>query len=265
LAFIQSLRLPQAETAIVLGSGLGNFIEAVEIEKELLYKDIPHFPVSTVAGHQGKLLFGKIDGCQVIVMQGRFHYYEGYSMQEVVYPIRLMKLIGIKSLILTNAAGCLNLEWELGDLMLMEDHINLMPSNPLIGKNGDELGPRFPPMNDAYDIGMQEKIIQLATQLQITLRKGVYAAVTGPNYETRAEYRYLRTIGADAVGMSTVPEVIAARHMGMKCMAISVLTDMCNPDKIDTINHEEVIRVAELSGIALGKLLIPFISQMDGQ
>jgi len=195
-------------------------------------------------------------------MQGRFHYYEGYSMQQIVFPIRVMKQLGIKYLIVTNAAGCLNLNWNLGDLMLVEDHINLMGGNPLIGKNEDELGPRFPEMGIPYDTVLQELMITVAKEKEIEIRKGVYAAVTGPSYETKAEYRYLKTIGADVVGMSTVPEIIAARHMNIQCLAISVLTDMCDPDTYRKVTHEKVIEIANQAENKLSSLLVTFIQQL---
>ncbi|HRV51558.1 MAG: Purine nucleoside phosphorylase 1 [Bacteroidia bacterium] len=232
------------EVGIILGSGLGGLVKEIEVTKELNYADIPGFPVSTVKGHGSKLIFGKLNGVNVVAMQGRFHYYEGYSMQEVILPVRVMKFLGIKTLILSNASGGVNPAYKVGDLMILDDHINLMGTNPLIGKNEDELGPRFPDMGEPYDKTLIEKAKKIATAHGFVCHTGVYAAVTGPTFETRAEYKYIKYIGADCVGMSTVPENIAARHMGLPVFAISIITDLGGSDHPEVITHEEVLKVA---------------------
>ena len=226
------------------------------VEQSISYTDIPHFPVATVEFHKGNLVFGKIGTQQVVVMQGRFHFYEGYSMHQIVYPIRIMKMLGIKRLFLSNAAGGINLSLEKGDLVLIDDHINLQSGNPLIGKNYDELGDRFPDMSCPYDAHLNSILQQASSHAQVTLKKGVYASVNGPNLETRAEYRYLKIIGADLVGMSTVPEVIAANHMRLPCAAISVVTDVCDPDNLQPVNIQEIIAVAGKAEERLSKLMI---------
>jgi purine-nucleoside phosphorylase len=232
------------ETGIILGTGLGGLVNEIENQITIPYEFIPNFPVSTVDGHHGQLIFGTMGGKSIVAMQGRFHYYEGYTMQEITFPVRVMKFLGIKLLILSNASGGVNPDFEIGDIMVITDHINLMKDNPLIGLNEDEVGTRFPDMGEAYDAGLIEKANTIARQRGIRLQNGVYAAVSGPTYETPAEYRYIRTIGADAVGMSTVPEVIAARHMGLKCFAVSVISDLGVPGKIVEITHQHVINAA---------------------
>lgn len=232
------------EVGIILGTGLGGLVTELEILHTIPYARIPNFPVSTVDGHTGELIFGKMNGRNVIAMQGRFHYYEGYSMQEVGFPVQVMKLLGIELLILSNASGGVNPSFNVGDLMIIEDHINLMKDNPLIGLNDDILGPRFPDMSHAYDRELIEKAFTIAGKHNILLQRGIYAAVSGPSFETPAEYRYIRAIGADAVGMSTVPEVLAARHMNLKCFAFSVITDLGVPGKIVEVTHQDVIRAA---------------------
>lgn len=235
------------ETGIILGTGLGGLVKEIECENELLYKDIPNFPISTVQGHSGKLIFGKLSGKNVIAMQGRFHYYEGYPMQQVVFPVRVMKMLGIKQLFLSNAAGGMNPSFSIGEIMLINDHINLFPSNPLIGKNIDELGPRFPDMSQPYCIKILSLAKKIAADNNIKVAQGVYAGLSGPTFETPAEYKYLRFIGADAVGMSTVPEVIAARHMDIPCFAVSIITDLGVEGKILETTHEEVQKIAAQS------------------
>lgn len=242
--FIRSLTDFQPTYGIVLGSGLGGLVKNVTPVFEISYNEIPNFPVSTVHGHAGKLLFGLLGNTKVLVMQGRFHFYEGWTMEQVVFPIRVMKFLGIENLILSNAAGGMNINFKVGDLMIINDHINLMPSNPLIGKNDDELGPRFPDMSVAYDKDLVARAKMIADGMGYTCHTGVYAAVSGPCFETPAEYRYLRIIGADVVGMSTVPEVIAARHCGMKCFAMSIVTDLGGFDDVVAVSHEEVLHVA---------------------
>ena len=232
------------EIGIILGTGLGGLVNEIEADHILSYEEIPNFPVSTVEGHSGKLIFGTLGGKKVIALQGRFHFYEGYSMNEVVFPVRVMKYLGIKKLIVSNACGGVNPSFEIGDIMVITDHINLFPTNPLIGPNINELGPRFPDMSEAYS----KKLILLAEEIahenKIDLVRGVYAGLTGPTLETPAEYFYTRAIGADAVGMSTVPEVIAARHMSIPCFGFSVITDLGVPGRIVEVTHEEVQKVA---------------------
>jgi purine-nucleoside phosphorylase len=232
------------EYGIILGSGLGGLVNEIEISHALEYTSIPNFPVSTVKGHGGKLIFGKLGGKEVIALQGRFHYYEGYSMQDVTFPVRVMKALGIKKLLLSNASGGMNPAYEIGDIVIINDHINLMPGNPLIGKNYDELGPRFPDMGEPYDPAMIKIAKSIADKLNYRSHVGVYAAVSGPCFETPAEYRYMRTIGADIVGMSTVPEVITARHSGIPCFAISIVTDLGGFEEAQKVSHEEVLKVA---------------------
>lgn len=232
-----------AEIGIELGTGLGNLVTKIEIEKELSYSDIPNFPVSTVEFHSGKLIYGKLGGKQVIAMQGRFHFYEGYNMDEIVFPVRVMKLLGINNLLVSNAAGAINTDFKKGDLMMITDHINLQ-SNALIGKNLNELGPRFPDMSEPYSKKLSEVARTTANGNDIKLQEGTYVSVQGPMLETAAEYRYLDRIGADAVGMSTTPEVIAANHMGLPVLAISVLTDECDYTNLQPVKIEEIIAVA---------------------
>ncbi len=252
LTFIRSFYKDKPKVGIILGTGLGALVDEVETKLTISYEDIPHFPLSTVESHAGKLIFGKLSGQNVMVMQGRFHYYEGYSMQQIVFPVRVMKMLGIEYLFVSNAAGALNPTYRLSELMVLEDHINLLPSNPLIGKNISELGIRFPDMFEPYSsklINLADEIVkeQATKNNKINFHKGVYVSVSGPNLETRAEYRYLRTIGADAVGMSTVPEVIAAVHMNLPVFAVSVLTDLCQPENVKPITLEEVLQAAALA------------------
>lgn len=246
-AFIKAKIKVAPEIGIILGTGLGGLINEIEDKVAIPYKDIPNFPVSTVEGHIGQLIFGRLGGRNIVAMQGRFHYYEGYTMREVTFPIRVMKLLGINLLVLSNASGGLNPTFEVGDLMIITDHINLMPSNPLIGENFDELGPRFPDMSDAYNKGIIRKALEIASENKLQIRTGIYAGVSGPTFETPAEYNYIRIIGADAVGMSTVPEVIAARHMGITCFAVSVISDLGVHGKIVEITHKEVINAASIA------------------
>lgn len=241
--FIRNKTIGNPEVGIILGTGLGGLVEEIEIQEILPYQDVPNFPVSTVHGHHGRLIFGTLSGKQVVAMQGRFHFYEGYTMDQITFPVRVFKQLGIKLLIVSNASGGLRSEFEVGDLMLITDHINLMP-NPLIGQNIDLLGPRFPDMSEAYDrhiLGLARKV---ARSLGIKVHEGVYVAVTGPTFETPAEYYYIHTIGGDAVGMSTVPEVIVARHMSLPVFAVSVISDLGVKGKIVEISHEEVIDAA---------------------
>ncbi len=243
--FIKSKYSTKPLVGIVLGSGLGSFTGEIDIECEIPYEDIPHFPVSTVEGHSGKLIFGTLSGKKVVAMAGRFHYYEGYSTSEVVFPIRVFKFLGIETLLISNAAGGTNLSYKVGDLMLIKDHISLLTLNPLLGKNEAEFGPRFPDMSEPYKTDLIEKAKQIAAENKIDLKEGVYVGVTGPTFETRAEYKMLNIIGGDAVGMSTVQEVIAAVHLGLPVFAISVITDIGIREEENTITHEEVLQAAK--------------------
>ena len=234
----------QPEIGIILGTGLGGLVNEIDIKHAISYTDIPNFPVSTVEGHSGRLIFGTLGGKTVVAMQGRFHFYEGYDMSMLVFPVRVMKFMGIKHLFVSNACGGVNPDFEIGELMIINDHINLFPSNPLLGPNLDELGPRFPDMSEPYDKALIAKAHQIASSNDIRVAEGVYAALTGPTLETPAEYNYIRVIGADAVGMSTIPEVIAARHMGIPCFAMSIITDLGVPGKIVEVTHEDVQKVA---------------------
>lgn len=229
---------------IILGTGLGGLVKEIKIEHEIDYATLPHFPLSTVESHKGKLIFGTVGDKKVVAMQGRFHYYEGYSMQQIVYPVRVMKYLGVKTLLVSNACGGMNPLFKKGDVMLMADHINLLGDNPLIGKNYDELGPRFPDMSEPYSLELINLAEEIALEKKVKLQKGVYVAVPGPNLETKAEYRFLRGIGADVVGMSTIPENIAANHMGMKVLGISIITDECFPDALKPVNVTEIIATA---------------------
>jgi purine-nucleoside phosphorylase len=229
---------------IVLGTGLGGLVNEIEVIDEISYADIPNFPVSTVESHSGKLIFGNLGGKAVVAMQGRFHYYEGYDFKQVTYPIRVMKLLGIEKLFVSNASGGVNPDFIVGEIMILNDHINFFPGNPLIGKNFDELGPRFPDMSEPYCPKMIQLAKDIALENNIRIAEGTYLGLTGPTLETPAEYKFVRTIGADAVGMSTVPEVIVARHMEIPCFAISIITDLGVPGKIKKVSLAEVIEVA---------------------
>ncbi len=262
VSFLKGKGITKPEIGIVLGTGLGQLINEIQIEKSIDYKDIPNFPLSTVESHSGKLIYGEIKGKKVLAMQGRFHYYEGYTMQQITFPVRVMKMLGIKYLLLSNAGGAINLSFKKGTLMLIDDHINLQPDNPLIGKNFDELGPRFPDMSRPYSEYLNKKLIGIAKRENIKLNKGVYVSVPGPNLETRAEYRFLKTIGADVVGMSTVPEVIVANHMNLPCAAVSVLTDECDPDNLVPVGIKEIIEVAGKAEPNLIKLFVALISEL---
>ena len=250
------------EVGIILGTGLGGLVTEIEIEKQLMYANIPDFPISTVEFHSGKLIFGKLAGKNVVAMQGRLHYYEGYSMQQITFPVRVMKMLGIKTLFVSNASGALNPAFKKGDLMVIEDHINLQPENPLVGNNDNELGPRFPDMSQPYQHTLIAKALNIAAANNITCHKGVYVSVTGPNLETRAEYRYLRIIGGDAVGMSTVPEVIVANHMSLPVFAISVLTDEGFPEVLKPVSVEEILEVAYAAEPKLTLILKELINQL---
>lgn len=232
------------QVGIILGTGLGGLVNEIKIKHSLSYENIPNFPVSTVEGHKGSLIFGELGNKSVVAMQGRFHYYEGYAMEEVIFPVRVMKMLGVETLMVSNASGGVNPNFDVGDIMLITDHINLMP-NPLIGKNYEEFGPRFPDMSETYDKVLIKEATKISRNHNIKIQKGVYAAVSGPTFETPAEYKYIHTLGADTVGMSTVPEVIAARHMGMTCFAVSIISDLGVEGQIVEISHKEVIEAAK--------------------
>ena len=255
-----SERIPDSpDTAIILGSGLGKIVDQLEVEHVVDYESIPHFPVSTVEGHEGLLISGILGEKRVLVMQGRFHFYEGYEMQEVIFPIRVMKFLGIKTLVVSNAAGGMNPDFEIGDIMVINDHICLMP-NPLLGKHTPEFGARFPDMSQTYDPILLQKARTLSQELQIPIHEGCYVGVTGPTLETPMEYQYMRIIGGDAVGMSTVPEAIAAHQMGIRIFAVSVITDLGVPGKIQKLTHKDVIKAAEKTAPKLTELIINLIT-----
>ncbi len=259
--FLKDSGIVDPGIGIVLGTGLGKMVNEFSIIRVIDYSNIPNFPLATVESHSGKLIYGLLHGKKILAMQGRFHYYEGYSLQEVTFPIRVMKSLGIRHLLLSNAAGALNLSYKKGSLMLIEDHINLLPDNPLRGKNLNEFGPRFPDMSRPYDGSLNGKLAEIANREKIVLHKGVYVSVLGPNLETRAEYRMLANF-ADAVGMSTVPEVIVANHMGLPCAAISVLTDECDPDHLVPTKIEDIIEIAGKAEIPLIRLFSQLIREM---
>jgi len=261
--FIKKRGVKNPEVGVILGTGLGNlFVKETKNPLVINYNTIPHFPVATVESHKGQLIFGEIKGKKVLAMRGRFHYYEGYNMKQITLPVRVMKILGIEHLLISNAAGNMNMKWKKGELMLIDDHINLQPDNPLRGENFEMLGPRFPDMSQPYSAILNKKLISIAKAKKIKLNKGVYAGVMGPNLETRAEYRFLRTIGADAVGMSTVPEVVVANHMGVPCCAISVLTDDCDPDNLKPANFKDIVKVANQAEPKLTELYVALIKQL---
>ena len=253
-AYLQAKGFTNATTAIVLGTGLGAFIDKIDIEQTIPYHDIPNFPVATVEFHKGQLIIGSIADKKVIAMQGRFHFYEGYNMQQITFPVRVLKKLGVKYLLLSNAAGGMNPIYKKGDLVLIDDHINMLPENPLRGLNDPAFGNRFVDMSQPYSSYMNDALTKVSQLLNIELRKGVYVSVMGPNLETRAEYRHLRSIGADMVGMSTVPEVIVAGHIGMQCAAVSVITDECDPDNLKPVDISEIIAVAGKADAILSEL-----------
>jgi purine-nucleoside phosphorylase len=261
--YLKKHGIDQPEVGVILGTGLGNlFVKEVKNPIEINYNSIPHFPVSTVEFHKGKLIYGTVKGKKVLAMQGRFHFYEGYSMQKITLPVRVMKMLGIEELLISNAAGNLNPKWKKGEMMLIDDHINLQPDNPLRGENFEVLGPRCPDMSEPYSKKLTSLLIKISKEKKLKLNKGVYAAVLGPNLETRAEYRYLRQIGADAVGMSTVPEVLVAKHMGLPCCAVSVLTDDCDPDNLKPANIQEILKVAAKAEPQLTQLYVELIARL---
>ena len=262
VSFIKE-RLPiNPEYLLILGTGLGELAEKMTIELELPYKDIPHFPVSTVESHTGKLLMGYLGGKRVMAMQGRFHYYEGYSMNQIVFPIRVAKMLEIQTLLVSNACGGLNPNFQRGDIMLINDHINFLGDNPLIGPNDPDLGPRFPDMSQPYTKHLLVTANQVALDAGIKIHQGVYLAVSGPMLETKAEYRYMRQLGADAVGMSTVPEVIAAVHMGMKVLGVSVITDECFPDSLEPVSLDDVLNAAAMAKPQLTRIVVGMLERL---
>jgi purine-nucleoside phosphorylase len=261
--FLKNKGVNSPVIGVSLGTGLGkSFVDQITDQIVVDYKSIPHFPEATVESHHGRLIFGNLKGKKVLVMQGRFHYYEGHSMQQITFPVRVMKNHGVKNILIYNAAGNLNMSWTKGELMLLDDHINLQIDNPLGGKNYDELGPRFPDMSQPYSKALNDKLIAIATANNIKLNVGVYVGVTGPNLETRAEYRFLQRIGADAVGMSTVPEVIVANHTQLPCCAVSVLTDDCDPDNLKPAKLSDIIAVAQSAEPKLTQLFVQFIESI---
>ncbi|MCA6467300.1 MAG: purine-nucleoside phosphorylase [Sediminibacterium sp.] len=265
VAFIKARVTSQSSIGIILGSGLSNLANQIVTEQEIPYGEIPHFPVSTVEGHRGKLIFGTLGGVPVWVMAGRFHFYEGYSAQQVAYPVRVMRLLGVETLLLSNAAGGVNPAFEVGDLMIIKDHISLFQVNPLLGKNEDSLGTRFPDMSEPYSKDLIRRVKGLATRHNISLHEGVYLGVTGPTFETRAEYKLIHIVGGDAVGMSTVQETIAAVHAGMKVFAMSVITDLGIREEENTITHEEVLQAATAAEPKMTLLFTGLVQELAGQ
>lgn len=261
--FLHQYSTLKPEIAVVLGSGLGNFTKDIKIEFEIPYEQIPHFPVSTVEGHHGKLIFGSMDGKPIIAMAGRFHFYEGYSAEDVVFPIRVLKLLGIKYLLISNAAGGVNPSFNVGQLMIITDHISFATINPLLGKNDNRLGPRFPDMSEPYKKDLIAKAMHIAKRLDIVVKEGVYFGVTGPTFETRAEYKMIHSLGGDAVGMSTVQEVIAANHIGLNVFAMSVITDIGIREEENIITHEEVLQAAKEAEPKFSSLFRELIREID--
>jgi purine-nucleoside phosphorylase len=259
--FLRSKGVLNPDAGIILGTGLGGLTAKIENRIEIDYKEIPNFPVSTVEGHDGKLIYGDFGKRKIVAMKGRFHYYEGYGHDQVALPVRVLKYLGIKCLFLSNAAGGVNPAFRIGDIMIITDHINLLP-NPLIGQNDDRIGPRFPDMGEAYDSYLIRKAALIADELKIRIHKGVYLSTSGPTFETPAEYRYFRTIGADAVGMSTTPEVIIARHMSLPCFAVSIITDLGVEGKIEYTTHESVLREAARTEERMTALMTEMISTL---
>lgn len=262
LAYIQSQTDSEPNYLLILGTGLGQLADEMNIEIEIPYNNIPHFPVSTVESHAGKLLFGELGGKQVVAMQGRFHYYEGYTMQQIAFPVRVLKANGADTLLVSNACGGMNPNYRRGDIMLINDHINFLGDNPLIGPNDDELGPRFPDMSEPYTERLIEIARNVALENAIHMHEGIYIAVSGPMLETRAEYRYLRILGADVVGMSTVPEVITAVHMGMDVLGISVITDECFPEALEPVNMEDILEAASMAEPNMTKVIIGVLEKL---
>ena len=261
VAYIRGMVTGEATTGIILGSGLGNLSNDIAVEKEISYNDIPHFPVSTVKGHKVRLIYGELGGKKVWVMAGRFHYYEGYDMKQVTFPVRVMKFLGVTKLVVSNASGGVNPNYEVGSIVLIKDHINMMPEHPLRGKNDERFGPRFVNMSEPYSRAMLLKAKEVATSLNIDVQDGVYMGLQGPTFETLAEYRMVKNIGADCVGMSTVPEVIVARHMEMEVFGLSVISDMGDEENIEEVNHAEVLKAAQKAEPSVRKLIKELIIQ----
>lgn len=261
--FLRKYNPAQAKVAVVLGSGLGNFVHEIQVEHEVPYASIPHFPVSTVVGHSGKMIFGTVAGKPIIAMSGRFHYYEGYSAEDVVLPVRVMKFLGVETLMLSNAAGGVDASFKVGDLMMINDHISFFTDNPLIGKNEEKLGTRFPDMSEPYSKELQQIARGVAKRSGIDLKEGVYVAVTGPTFETHAEYKLIQILGAHAVGMSTVQEVIAAVHVGLRVFAMSVITDIGIREEDNKISHEEVLQAAQAAEPNFATIFRELIAALD--
>jgi len=261
--YLKQQGISGTEVAIILGTGLGKLVDHIEVEHSINYADIPHFPVSTVEFHQGRLIFGILSGKRVMVMQGRFHYYEGYTMKQVAFPVHVMKALGARYLLVSNACGTINMDFKKGKMMLITDHINLFFTNPLIGANDDQIGPRFPDMSHPYSPELMNLFVDVAGKLNITLNSGVYAAVAGPMLETRAEYRYIRFVGADVVGMSTIPEAITAVHVGLPVAAVSVITDECDPDHLEPINIDDILSNAAIAEVDLIRLFKGVVEKLQ--
>ncbi len=259
--FLKNKGLSQIDFGIVLGTGLGNLVNIINVKIKIPYSEIPNFPVSTVAGHSGTLIYGELSGKMVLAMQGRFHYYEGWKMEEVTFPIRVMKYLGIENLIVSNASGGVNPNFKVGDIMIIKDHINMMPEHPLRGSNDERFGPRFLDMHEPYNLRMIKSMEEIAKQNNIPIQKGIYLALQGPTFETPAEYKMVSLMGADAVGMSTVPEVIVAKHMGMQCFGLSVITDLGIEGHVEEVSHEAVQIAAKASEKKISILVESFISK----
>jgi len=263
VAYLKNKITHRPKVGIILGSGLGELVEEVNIEHSIEYGEIPNFPVSTVEGHGGKLIFGTIQGVQVVLLSGRFHFYEGYTMQEVTFPVRVMNQLGANLLVVSNAAGGMHPDFQVGDLMIINDHINLFPEHPLRGKNEASIGPRFPDMTEPYDLDLIKNVKQIATDKNVKLYEGVYIGLQGPTYETKAEYKWLRKIGGDAVGMSTVPEVIVGKHCGMKVFGMSVITDLGIREAMNEITHEEVLEAANAAAPIMAGLVTDLLASLE--
>ncbi|MDP3352141.1 MAG: purine-nucleoside phosphorylase [Flavobacteriaceae bacterium] len=259
--FLKSKGITKPEYGIILGTGLGSLVDNIEVEIRLPYEEILNFPVSTVEGHSGELIFGNLGGKKVLAMKGRFHYYEGWNMQEVTFPVRVMKYLGVENLIVSNASGGVNPNFKVGDIMIISDHVNFMPEHPLRGQNDSRFGPRFVDMHEPYSQKMIAKMEAIAAKNNIKIQKGIYLALQGPTFETPAEYTMVKNVGADAVGMSTVPEVIVAKHMGMTCFGLSVITDMGGEGHVVAVSHEEVQHVAKIAEKVVAKLVKQFVEE----
>ncbi|SDX47727.1 purine-nucleoside phosphorylase [Lutibacter oricola] len=257
--FLQNKGIEAPDYGIILGTGLGNLVEKIDTELVLPYEEIPNFPVSTVQGHSGELIIGKIGTKKIIAMRGRFHYYEGWTMEQTIFPVRVMKYLGVENLIVSNASGGVNADFKVGDVMIITDHINMIPEHPLRGKNDERFGPRFVDMHEPYSKALISKMEQVAEKLDVKVKKGIYLALQGPTFETPAEYKMVKLMGADAVGMSTVPEVIVAKHMGMTCFGISVITDLGVEGIVESVSHEEVQKVAKIAEKVVGRLVEEFV------